>query len=156
MKALFTATILVCFTLVQAQQNWLPLTYPESDILGRPVDQYNGGKINYSVEIPPLVTPKIDVVQSADDIDEYDKVFSNFITKYFSSEKFNIQETHAKKLLIKSLNIEAIENMNRDVKYVYAGITADSVDVIIRFKKEKDVDYSKFFKDLDSFFHEIL
>jgi hypothetical protein len=132
----------------KSQQSWLSLNYPQSDIIGKPVESFKNGDINYSPILPSVFSTKLDESQSSDDIVEYNEQFKNFITKYFNKNKYKVTEIKAHKLQIKSLNISDVQNMEVGKKYIYSGLSADSVKITIKLKKETNVDYTKVVKDI--------
>lgn len=133
-----------------SQTNWITLKNPESNIFGRAVVDITNGDLNFSPHTPPLLIEKLDESQSSDEISEYNEKFKSFITKYFTSNKFSVAEVTAKKLVIKSLNIDDVRKLDLGNKYIFSAISADSVTVTIKTKKSTNVDYSKALKDIAS------
>lgn len=151
MKPLLVFIILsTTFVSVFGQTQWLKLTYPESGILGKAVLCYRDGNINYDPVGPSLISPKVDISTSADDLTEYNERFRNFVTRYFTSNRFHLTEVKSKKLVIKSLNIEEVIKLREGKKYVYSAISADSVEITTKVKKGQVADISKLMKDVSS------
>lgn len=147
-KLFLLITTLLCTSVAYAQTNWLTLNYPQSDIFGKAVENIQKGDLNFKPLKPKIVNVKLDESQSSDEINEYNQQFKNFISKYFSSEKYLLTEVKAKKLVIKSLNYETVKRLTSGDKYIFSALSADSVEIIIKSKKLKDVNYSKAIKDI--------
>lgn len=148
-KSFFLLVVLIFISnSYYSQTNWITLTNPESNIFGRAVTDLNNGDLNFTPHIPQLSVGKLDESQSSDEINEYNEKFKSFISKYFASNKFSVAEVKAKKLVIKSLNIEDVKKLALGNKYIFSAISADSVTVIIKSKKSTDFDYSKALKDI--------
>lgn len=144
---LFIATFCTSI-LAYSQTNWITLNYPQSDIFGKAVINVEKGDINFNPLKPKIENFKLDESQSSDEMNEYNQQFKNFISKYFTSEKFSITEVKAKKLVIKSLNYETVKRLSTGDKYIFSALSADSVEVTVKSKKSKDVNYSKAIKDI--------
>jgi hypothetical protein len=142
--------LLFLTTLAYSQTNWITLSYPQSDIFGKAVLNIEKGDLNFLPHVPPFKTTKLDESTSSDEVNEYNEKFKSFISKYFSSAKFSVTEVKAKKLVIKSLNIQDVKKLSSGSKYIFSAISADSVEVIVKSKKSKDVDYTKAIKDISS------
>jgi hypothetical protein len=139
--------ILFCLALLSvssfAQQvKWIDLKYPQSGILGRGIQKINNGD--------PIWNPlsensnlKFNTYTSADEIIEYRNKFRSFISKFFNFEKTKIKSITVKKLLVKSLDLESVQQMSSGTKFVYEGLTADTVIVTVSIKKKSDVDIEK-------------
>lgn len=147
-KIFLLITTLVCTSLSYSQSNWITLSYPQSDIFGKAVNGLQNGDLNFTPLKPKIENIKLDESQSSDEMNEYNQQFKNFISKYFSSEKFSLTQVKAKKLIIKSLNYETIKKLTTGDKYIFSALSADSVEVIVKSKKSKDVNYSKAIKDI--------
>lgn len=150
MNARFILLIMTffCTTCAYSQTNWLTLNYPQSDIFGKAVKDLKNGDINFIPIRPKIDNIKLDVSQSSDELNEYNKQFKNFISKYFSTEKFSVKEVKAKKLVIKSLNYESVKRLTEGDKYIFSALSADSVEIIVKSKKSTDINYSKAIKDI--------
>jgi hypothetical protein len=131
-----------------SQSTWLQIKYPQSKILGKSVKSYHDEQIDFNLSDDDLTNPKIDTAVSADELTEFNTHYKNFITKFFSSKKYTLKEISAKRVLIQTLNFNSVVKMNINSQYVFAGMTADSVDILLSVKKEIRMDYSKVIKDV--------
>lgn len=131
-------------------QDWITLTTPQSGILGAPVKEVNAGDLNFNFALKYDQNPEIDERESAESAVEYQDKFRNFVTKYFNLSKVSVQKTTAFNLKVRSLNQNAVDNLQVPGKYVYEGIAADSVTITLSAKKEFSADISKAVKDISS------
>ena len=88
----------------------------------------------------------MDTIQSADGIVEYNLKLKSFVSKFFTSSKSRVIEVKAKKLVITNLYIESVREMMVGSLYVYSGLSAKSVDITIKVKKEAGVDPEEIIK----------
>ncbi|MBW4888483.1 hypothetical protein KXQ82_02100 [Mucilaginibacter sp. HMF5004] len=133
-----------------SQSQWLRLNYPQSNILGKGVISYRAGEITFKLDGDNIENPQIDNSISADELSEYNQEYKNFITKYFSINRYKITQVKAKKMVIKSLNYVSLLKMNVGSNYVYSGLSADSVEVTVKTRKDNKFNYSKVLKDVTS------
>lgn len=147
-KSFLLILSLFCIRVTYSQSNWLTLSYPQSDIFGKAVNGLQNGDIDFKPLKPKIENIKLDVSQSSDEMNEYNQQFTNFISKYFSSSKFTITEVKAKKLVIKSLNYESVKKLTSGDKYIFSALSADSVEITVKSKKSKDMNYSKAINDI--------
>ncbi|MDD2987303.1 hypothetical protein [Flavobacterium sp.] len=149
-KTLITLLVIIAGQLTTKAQDWITLTTPQSGILGAPVKEIKNGDLNFNFGLKYDKNPAIDIRESAESITEYQEKFRNFVTKYFNTSKVSLQTTNAYSLKVRSLNQEAIDNLQVGGKYVYEGISADSVTITLSAKKEFNADISKALKDISA------
>lgn len=143
----------ICFAIAalagQAQKStWLRLNYPRSGILGKVVKNYTNGELNFRPDGKDLDNLKIDTSKSADHLTEYNEQFKSFLTKYFTNSTYHLTQVSTKALTIRSLNFGSVKGMNRGEYYVYSGMSADSVAVLVTVYGGTSINYGKFIKDV--------
>lgn len=136
-----------CFS---QKQDWINLTYPQSGIIGKPVDKITNGDISWDLVTPFLSNAIIDQNESAESIEDYSNKFNEFITKYFTKNNTTLKRTKSYGLKIRSLNYKQIEQLRLGTKYVSDGIAADSVEITIGVKKSLDLNISKALNELST------
>lgn len=131
-------------------QDWITLKTPQSGLLGAPVKKVKNGDINFNFALKYDKAPSVETRQGPDNSTEYENMFRNFTTKYFNSTKTSVQTVNAHNLKVRYLSQESIDQLQIGGKYVYEGISADSVTITIASKKEFSADISKAIKDISS------
>ena len=144
MKKQFTLFFLTifCVSCFAQQVKWVDLKYPQSGVLGRGIQKVNNGDQVWD-PLSENYNLKFNTYTSADEITEYANKFRSFISKFFNFEKTKIKSITVKKLLVKSLDLESIQQMSSGTKFAYEGLTADTVIVTVSVKKNTEVDIEK-------------
>lgn len=149
-KSLLLLIALVFYLSESYGQDWITLKTPQSGLLGAPVKNVKNGDINFNFALKYDKAPSVETRQGPDNSTEYENMFRNFTTKYFNSTKASVQTVNAHNLKVRYLSQESIDQLQVGGKYVYEGISADSVTITIASKKEFSADISKAIKDIST------
>lgn len=126
---------------IYSQDSWIILKTPQSDIIGKSVE-YSNGDINVMGHKDRIIKHPLDISIGVDEAVEFNEQFKKIVSPIFNRQNQKIIEVKAKKILIKSLSIEDVKNMESGNNYVYSGLTADSVEISMKLKKESNIDIS--------------
>lgn len=149
-KVLLILTVIIFSISDSFGQSWITLKTPQSGLLGAPVKKVKDGDINFNFNLKYDKSPSVETREGPENSIEYENMFRNFTTKYFNSTKVSVQTVKAHSLKLRYLSQESIDNLQIGGKYIYEGISADSVTITIAAKKEFSADISKAIKDVAS------
>jgi hypothetical protein len=144
---LYSLLFIVLISNYSQAQSWVELKDPQAGILGHGVVSLKNGDVALE-PFEQLDDPKIDVYQSADFIEDYTNKYRKFITLFTTAEKWNISHFIVYKASIKSINAQDVAKMKSNVKYIYEGYSADSMELTISRKREVNIDYGKAVKSI--------
>lgn len=134
MKNLFIYLFLLSIESL-GQKGWLDLKTPQTEIIGK-CAKYKNGEIDFNPIVPRVFSGEYEIAQGPNSKEEYNQYFRNLFTKYYQIDKNKSLEINSKNLVIKSLKLDDVMRLTSKNGYVYSGITADSVEIIVKTKKE--------------------
>lgn len=132
------STMLFTSLTVFGQASWIELKHPQSGILGKLVTSINGGDLQYE----PIFSNKgltTESYESAENIDDYREKMGAFFSKLFETKSLKIKNVSIRKMVIKSLSMEAVKTLTPGSKYVYEAISADTIVITITKSRSVDV-----------------
>jgi hypothetical protein len=126
-------------------QEWVNLKQPQVQLLGRPIKSVNSGD---PVFVPGKIASdkiKLDIVTGADNINDYKERFKQFTSDIIGKENMEVQSITANNVKIHSINEESFRDgsVELNAKFAYAGVTADSVLMVLSTKSNSNVSIKK-------------
>lgn len=136
-KTLTLILLLFAVVKIYGQDSWIELKYPQSGIIGKLVTKINNGDLEYE----PISTNKgftTESYQSAESINDYREKVGSFFSKLLETKKLKVKNVSIRKMVIKSLAMDAVKSLKPGSLYVYEAISADTITV--RITKSKNID----------------
>jgi hypothetical protein len=97
----------------------------------------------------PEFVIKLDSAPGAKYTKELVETFRAFSLPIFSSRKFGFQEVIAKNLVYWAINSESLRQLKPGQYYIYSGLTADTVSIILKYDKKSFTNFEEISKALD-------
>lgn len=141
MKKLYSFLVLWIFLSTQlfSQNYWIELKYPMTGILGKEVKKINKGDIIWEPKSDSRSISHI-TYESADEINDYKNKFRSVFLSFINSNKTKIRSISIRKLVIKQVDPESMDKLTIGRRYVYEGISADTVLVELSTVRELNLD----------------
>jgi len=117
-------------------QDWIRLSFPQASIIGAPAGKTEAEFIQADYTLKYEKNSVTDVSESTESMQEYQDDFRKFITSYFKGSKVTLQSVTGNKLQVKTLSQETIDKLENGVKYVYEGVTAQTLTLSLCAPKE--------------------
>lgn len=159
MKKILPLILVVLFTInttysqKRKKGDWILLNEPRTELIGKEVGKLIK-KQNNSYEITNIEgTTALDnedflTKDGANQKTEVEKYYRNIYSKYFQSEKTLDLNITAKNVKIHDLSMKGFDKIGYNKKIVVSGITADTIDVTVSFKKDNFTDIGKITNDI--------